>query len=182
MTGPTPTLMSIFRFALLVLAVTTAFSLVADDGRDGDDGHASGLKTINAPQNMKYKEECGGCHLAYPPGLLPERSWLKMMNDLEHHFGESAEVEQAGFDEILHFLTENAADKGSRRSRKIANSIPSEKSPLRITETPYFQRKHREVKDSIWKRKSIASKSNCGACHLKAENGRFSEHEVRIPR
>lgn len=105
-----------------------------------------------------------------------------MMSDLKNHFGESAELEKAEADEIEKFLIENAADRGSRRSKKIMKSIPADQSPLRITETQYFKRKHHEVKSAVWKRKSIGSASNCAACHSKAEQGRFSEHEVRIPK
>ncbi|MDH5218993.1 MAG: diheme cytochrome c, partial [Gammaproteobacteria bacterium] len=39
-----------------------------------------------------YKEECSACHMAYQPGLLPARSWEKMMDNLADHFGENAEL------------------------------------------------------------------------------------------
>ena len=36
-------------------------------------------------QDALYIEECGACHLAYPPGLLPVQSWRGIMSDLEDH-------------------------------------------------------------------------------------------------
>jgi hypothetical protein len=32
-----------------------------------------------------YKQECAACHLAYPPGLLPARSWSRIMSGLDKH-------------------------------------------------------------------------------------------------
>ncbi|MDP3338305.1 MAG: hypothetical protein Q8S51_16135, partial [Rhodoferax sp.] len=41
------------------------------------------------------KEECGGCHLAFAPSMLPARSWTRMMADLANHFGDDASVDPA---------------------------------------------------------------------------------------
>lgn len=30
--------------------------------------------------------ECGDCHFAFPPVLLPARSWKKLMGNLKDHF------------------------------------------------------------------------------------------------
>ena len=37
---------------------------------------SNGVKTVTNPV---YVEECGSCHMAYPPGLLPALSWQKIM-------------------------------------------------------------------------------------------------------
>ena len=29
-----------------------------------------------------YQEECGGCHMAYPPGLLPAEAWQQVFDNL----------------------------------------------------------------------------------------------------
>ena len=39
-----------------------------------------------------YTQECGSCHLAYPPGLLPALSWQRLMGGLDRHFGTDAIV------------------------------------------------------------------------------------------
>ncbi|NML15911.1 hypothetical protein [Azohydromonas caseinilytica] len=54
-----------------------------------------------------YRQECGSCHVAYPPGMLPAASW---------------------------------------------------------------------------QRAAVKSRSNCAACHQRAEEGNFSERFIRIPR
>jgi len=55
---------------------------------------------------------------------------------------------------------------------------------LRITETAWFQRKHdsHEIRPEIWKRASVKSPANCGACHPGAGKSDFGEDRVRIPR
>ena len=36
-------------------------------------------------QDDIYLDECGACHLAYPPGLLPEPSWRLLLAHLDDH-------------------------------------------------------------------------------------------------
>ena len=62
----------------LRLAAALAAALVA--------GHAAADSRLAAPANPTYAEECGSCHLAYPPGLLPAASWAKLMAGLRQHF------------------------------------------------------------------------------------------------
>jgi hypothetical protein len=52
-------------------------------------------KEIVPVDNKQYKEECGSCHFAYPPGLLPSKSWEKLLtaDALSKHFGENAELD-----------------------------------------------------------------------------------------
>jgi cytochrome c553 len=138
---------------------------------------------IPVAMNAKWKAECSSCHMLYLPGLLPARSWTKMMTGLDKHFGENAELDAATNKEITDFLVKNSADTaGSMRGSKILNGIGKNDAPLKISETAYFIRKHDEVSASTYKRKAIGSAANCIACHKGAEIGNFSEHEVRIPK
>ncbi|MDD2399591.1 MAG: cytochrome C, partial [Sulfurovum sp.] len=50
----------------------------------------SGVKAV---ENKLYLKECGSCHFAFQPGLLPERSWTKMLSNLADHFGSDAALE-----------------------------------------------------------------------------------------
>ena len=144
-------------------------------------GHEGG--GLPAVDHKAWRAECGSCHTAFHPGLLPERSWRKLMDGLDRHFGENAGLDAATRKAIADFLAANAADRiDARRARQVAASIPAAQAPLRITETAWFERKHDELAAAVWKRKSIGSPANCSACHGRAEQGRFDEHEVRIPR
>jgi hypothetical protein len=53
---------------------------------------------------------------------------------------------------------------------------------LRITDTPWFQRKHRKIADAVWTRPAVKSPANCSACHAGAERGDYDDDTVRIPR
>lgn len=171
---------------IALCAVGTAYQAGAKDNheqRESSKDRHTERRSVAAPIDPTYKAECGSCHMVYPPGLLPSRSWVKMMGSLKDHFGENATLDKETTDKVQKFLSDHSADKSTlRRSQKIAASIPSSESPLRITDTLYFKRQHHEVSKKIWLRKSIGSSSNCAACHSRAEQGVFSEDEVRIPR
>jgi ferredoxin len=134
-------------------------------------------------KNTKYKEECGSCHFAYQPGLLPARSWEKMMANLDNHFDENAELDKETQTELTTYLITNAADHADyKRSQRIMGSLSKNDTPLRITETPYFLRKHNEIpRKVIENNPKLSSFSQCAACHVNAEKGSYDEDEVRIP-
>jgi cytochrome c553 len=130
-----------------------------------------------------WKAECSSCHMAYPPGLLPERSWRKMMAELDKHFGQNASLDAAATKAILDYLVENSAERSThRRAARFLRAVPAAATPLRITENAYFVREHREVSPDVWKLPKVGSPANCNACHADAEQGNFSERNVRIPR
>jgi hypothetical protein len=131
--------------------------------------------------NPMYKNTCGGCHFPYPPGLLPGASWKSLLDRLENHFGEQISIEPKAREEILAYLMENGADRiGTKKSIKIMNSLNGQ-IPLRITEVPILQKKHRGIKPEVLSRKAIGSLSNCLACHTMAVQGIFHEDFVKIP-
>jgi cytochrome b len=135
------------------------------------------------PDNKAWRDECGSCHLAYHPTLLPARSWKVLMDRQDDHFGEKLGLDAAAVAEILDFLQKNSAETGmTEPAYKINRSIPAGQTPLRITETGYWIEKHREIEDRIWKHPKVGSKANCGACHLDAERGTFEDAAMRLPR
>ena len=147
--------------------------------------HLFRFKGVKPIKNDLYEESCGECHYAYQPGLLPKRSWEKMMlpDELEDHFGENAELDEEDRTEILKFLVENAADTSFyKRSTKIARSIPDDATPLRITEVPYIKRKHKPMTDKYVKNNpKVKSLINCNKCHREIDKGIFDDDTVLIP-
>ena len=136
-----------------------------------------------AATNQNWKTECSACHMAYPPSLLPERSWRKIMGGLGSHFGQDASLDAPTAQEITAFLVNNSADRvANKRAKKVMASLGPNEAPLRITETAWFIRKHDEVSAQVWKRPKVGSPANCAACHGGAERGDYSEHQIRIPR
>ncbi len=130
-----------------------------------------------------YVEGCGGCHFPYQPGFLPARSWEKIMNGLEDHFGENAELADEEAARIRDFLLTNAAGQvNSGLSNKMMSTLGKDPAPLRITETRFFRHEHDEIPLRMVKGNSnIGSFSNCDACHTQALQGSFDERQVRIP-
>ena len=121
------------------------------------------------------KEECSACHMAFPAGLLPARSWSALMGGLDNHFGENARLPEETAAAIEAWLAANAADAGGRRSDVLRGLSPSD-TPLRISETPWWVREHEgEVRESAWSDPRIGSKANCVACHRGADSGIFED-------
>lgn len=142
-------------------------------------------KEVRPVDNKTYADECGSCHYAYPPGLLPSKSWVKLLDEkaLNDHFGENASLDKDVLKTISDYALENAADKSYyKRSRKIAQATEDGEAPLRITEVRYIKRKHHDIPEKMIKgNKDVKSLSYCNACHTKADKGIFDNDTVSIP-
>ncbi|MGJ8586236.1 MAG: diheme cytochrome c [Marinosulfonomonas sp.] len=119
------------------------------------------------------KAECSECHMAYPAGFLPQRSWTMIMATLDDHFGENATLDEASRAEIEAYLVQNAADAGGRSSGLLYRVAPDE-TPLRISEMPWFRSEH-DGEVSSRKLKKAGSMANCAACHRGADRGIFED-------
>lgn len=160
----------ILRGAVLAGAPLAAFlviasPLVADGVR---------LAPVSDPVVAK---ECSACHMLYPAGLLPARSWRGMTATLADHFGDNASLDDPTVARIAAYLAANAADAAAR-NRRMLRDLASDATPLRITELPWWTRKH-ERKDRVapatLARKGARFKGDCKACHEDAERGFFDE-------
>ena len=134
---------------------------------------AMGEAKLAAPPNERWRAECGSCHIAYSPQLLPAPSWRRIMSQLGQHFGTDATVDAAAAAEIGAYL-----ERYSGSARRTTLSPDS----LRITETRWFLHEHAEVPAAVWKLPAVKSPVNCTACHMNAEQGDFRERNIRIPR
>jgi len=110
---------------------------------------------VRVPPNPAYMNECGSCHVAYPPQLLPASSWKQLMGQLDRHFGSDASLDPALRAEIERFLSHYAGRGGG--------------TGLRITETRWFLKEHR---NEIPAGKNPA---DCAACHAGAEKGIYED-------
>jgi len=160
----------------LILALVAGLSATAQAGQVNE--------VLPMPATKLYVEECGSCHTAYAPGFLPARSWRQLMQGLERHFGEDASLKEANRNLLLGQLEPLAGD-GPRGVAAISNRnarVNPAETPLRVTEMPFFAYMHDEVPASIWRRAKVGSKSNCIACHPRADEGRYFEREIVIPK
>jgi hypothetical protein len=182
----------VFLTAFLLTANVVFYTALADhDGhkkesryqkRERKHSEHNGKAVLTIVNNLMYKENCGTCHFAYQPELLPSGSWAKILTDLAGHFGEAVQLDPESKKIIAEYLKKNAADYSSTKlSAKIIKSIGTQ-TPQRITEIPYIQKNHHEISQDVVKRESIGSLSNCLACHTTAEKGIYDDDNVTIPR
>ena len=119
-----------------------------------------------------YKQECAACHLAYPPGLLPARSWTRIMTGLDKHYGSDASLDPAAVQQISRWLQTEAGTY-----KRVAEAPPED----RITRSAWFVTKHRKLDPQVWKHASVKSAANCAACHTGADKGDFDDDGVTMP-
>jgi hypothetical protein len=120
-----------------------------------------------------YHQECAACHMAYPPGMLPASSWSRMMKGLDQHYGTDASLDPAMVRQISTWLEAHAGTY-----QRVREAPPQD----RITQSAWFERKHRAVEPAVWKRAAVGSRANCMACHTRADQGDFDDDRVRIPK
>lgn len=140
-----------------------------EEGEEEGGEHGMGR---GAAMDPAYVKECGACHVAYPPGMLPERSWRALMGRLADHFGENAELSAEAAKGLENYLVREAG-RG-----EFASSVANGSTPLRISETPKFKREHDELGGKPAQVKSMAL---CDACHTRAKEGSYAEREIVIP-
>lgn len=142
-------------------------------------------KEVKPVSDKQYLKECGECHFAYQPGLLPAKSWKKLLTAeaLKNHFGDNAELDKETLQVIYDYAVENAADKSFyKRSRKIALATAEGEAPTRIIEVRYIKRKHKDIPEKMVKdNKDVKSLSYCNKCHTQADKGVFDADTVSIP-
>ncbi len=128
-----------------------------------------------------YASECGDCHTPYHPALLPPESWKAILANLEDHFGEDASLDVDTLAAIRTWLigeAERQWDVKPAHELRLANGKP----PLRMTDTPFWKRKHRGIPASVFTSSAVGGKVNCAACHRDAETGLFRRIAIAIPR
>lgn len=125
---------------------------------------------LNVP--AAYTQECASCHTAYPPGMLPARSWERLMGGLDRHFGTDAALDAQTTRQLNTWLQAHAGTY---------KRVVEEPLQDRITRSAWFERKHRQVSAATWKLPSVKSAANCAACHAGADRGRFDDDDLRMP-
>ena len=121
---------------------------------------ADGPERVPPVTHEPTLQECGECHMAFQPALLPAESWRRIMTGLSDHFGEDASLEPELAAEIEAYLVQNAPH--------------GDGTSLRITEQRWFRHEH-DFPDRVWQRPEIRSRANCEACHRNAAQGSYED-------
>lgn len=127
--------------------------------------------------NQTVKTECGDCHMVFFAEMLPRESWLRVLNNLENHYGEDASIDPSLLKEVIAFHTTGASDVlNTRSARKWREGLKAGEAPDRITTAPRYIRKHdnNDFK-RMWTKFMVTSKANCIACHKDANKGLFDD-------
>jgi len=148
---------------------------------------AAGIAMANIPSPTwrpvavpaAYVSECGDCHHAYHPSLRTGETWRTMMNGLENHYGEDASIDRETATVITSYLEKNHAGTFDTEA---AHRVGRMETPsLRMTDTPYWKARHRDIDPSVFRLRNVGSKVNCNGCHKDAASGRFDDVKIRLP-
>lgn len=118
------------------------------------------------PYPANYAEECGSCHVPYPPQRMTQSGWETQMRSLKHHYGMDASLDNSANKAVLDYLITNASVK-----EKNAPTDPT----ARLTKTRWFLKEHGSTPPKG------QSFSNCNVCHTQAEKGDYSERALKTP-
>jgi len=130
----------------------------------------------------EFENECGSCHMIYPPYLLPKKSWVTMMQDLENHFGDDASIDTNKNISIMAYLKANSAENSTHEAAfKILKSLKENDSTIAITQTPYWKSRHKHIDNEIFLSQEVKNKANCSACHQDIEYGLIENTLIKIP-
>ena len=160
------------RTLTMLVAMGAAMSALASGGGDDDRD-----RRRDPVADRIYVEECGSCHVAYPPALLSRASWKAVVGRLATHFGVDASLEAAMGAEINAYLQARAS---------LRDTVDGDgRTALRITETAWFRHEHRPGEHGLYRgvfeQASVGSPAKCDACHRGAAGGRYGEGEIRLP-
>ncbi|WP_415396958.1 cytochrome b/b6 domain-containing protein [Sulfurimonas sp. CS5] len=155
----------------LYLLSTPSNILIADNNRAID----------YKVEHKLFYDECISCHTLYPPHLLPKKSWIAMMDNLQNHFGDDASLNEKDTNSIKEYLVKNSSEDSTKEaSFKILKSMEGN-ATLAITETPYWKKRHKEIDKNLFKLKKVGNISNCKACHKNIEQGLLNDKDIKIP-
>jgi len=168
---------------LLMLAwcVVAARPAAAIDDRFNPHSYDNGGFAV--ANDATYLKECGACHFAYLPGMLPARSWQKLLATTDH-FGEALALDPAVAAQLSAYLMANAADHSDYRgSEAILYRLGNDVTPLRITNLPVMRQRHYIVSNLLHvnPKAGVKKLTNCNDCHEKAAAGSFAYREIVVP-
>ena len=173
-------MLSFFSYMMIFIAVSTYFFITSSNYN---------FLTLQKYTNIDYEEEhpafyhkCGDCHTAYPPYLLPKRSWERVMGALDNHFGEEiteANITKSQQASILKYLVAHAAETSHREAAVKMMDTLGKRRPKAVTKTPYWRETHKHIPRSVFKQKNIKDKSNCKACHKDFKYGNLDDMNIR---
>lgn len=165
--------------ALLVVAAGGTFAYLVASGWTSAYASVRAQARAAKPAATPWTKECGGCHLAYAPSLLPQRSWERMMREQAEHFGEDLSLSPAVVKALLDEARAAAAPTWAEW--KLASSAAAGDAPQRISELRFWRRAHRDLPENAYKAPVSSGRHDCESCHLDAASGIFQPRMIQRP-
>lgn len=167
----------------IIAAVTFFANLLATQGP-----HQAGPALATTEQEQKalslYETECGACHIAYPPALLPSASWVRLLSELPEHFGEDASLPEESLSVLSTWLENHAAEQWDTKAAHAFQQVNPDK-PYQVTATPFWQRHHKDLPPALFASKAVGGAGNCRACHLDVRGAQssagFTRSAIKVP-
>ena len=131
--------------------------------------------------DAEFAEQCGSCHLAFPPSLAPAATWDRIMADPAHHFGTDMGLPADMVAHLRAFLDANSAEHWDTLPAHLLRT-PAADGSRRISDAPGWRRAHRRIPASVFAAKPIYRRSSCEACHADAATGGFAPQDIAIPK
>ncbi len=127
-----------------------------------------------------FAEQCGSCHLAFPPSLAPASTWNGILDHPDAHFGQDTGLPPDMIAQLRAYLDgQDAAHWDTLPANRLRR--PDPRGSLRITDSPGWQRIHRRIAAAAFTEAPVYRRSNCAACHADAATGRFSPQQITWP-
>jgi len=164
--------------SLLAAAAAVAAAYLTHAASDADQRLRT-VKTQKPARADAWTKECGGCHLAYAPALLPLGSWERTLREQHDHFGEDLGLDDDARVRLLAIASKSNA--GSWSAWKLARSA-GDAAPLRITDVRFWRHAHRDLPESSYRAPVSSGRHDCEACHADAVSGIFHPRMIRMPK
>jgi cytochrome b len=136
--------------------------------------------SANASMAAAWRGECGSCHLAYPPELLPRRSWLRMLETQQSHFGEDLGLSTKTRDALSAIVRAEGA-RPHWAGSMIQASVVEGDAPQRISETRFWRERHGHLDPRRFSVAPVSGRHDCEACHADAASAIFSPRMIHLP-
>ncbi len=160
-------------------ALTLLAALAAGVGAAGS-RPAGGSAPVGVAVDPVWTRECGDCHFAYPPPLLPRAAWDSLLAPGADHFGEVLGLDAQTAAALGAFAAAHAAEAGET---EFAVRVAGEGAAgPRISDTDAWRAAHEAVPAERFTDPAVRSASRCGACHPDAAQGAFDARAVERPR
>ncbi len=129
-----------------------------------------------------YAKECGACHAPHHPSIAPAAAWQAILERLDDHFGDNAELDPATVAQLRTYLLAQSAEQFDSKAANIFRDVAAGETLPRVTETASWKRLHRAIASNVFQAKPVAGRVNCQACHADAATGGFKPRNISIPK